>query len=73
MQDNSVTLTGSQVPPIITIGLVSEAGQPPWWCATFRDITGAGPQPADALDNLLKCITESVLTRGGEEQEKGNV
>ena len=59
--------------PTITIELTSPPNQPPWWQATFKDHHGAGPRPADALDDLLKCIADSILTRGGEEQEKGNV
>jgi hypothetical protein len=49
--------------PVITIELVNEPGQPAWWRAAFRDHHGGGPDPVAALDNLLKCITTSVLVQ----------
>ena len=56
--------------PVITIELVNEPGQPAWWRATFGDYHGFGPHPADALDNLFECITESVLLANPETMRK---
>ena len=49
--------------PAITISLVNEVGQPPWWQASFRDYDGFGPYPSDALDYLIEVIIASVLTK----------
>ena len=53
----------SNIRPVITIELVNENGQPAWWQAAFRDHHGFGPDSIAALENLLKCVTTSVLTK----------
>ena len=51
-------------PSTITIELVNEPGQPPWWKASFTDHHGFGRNPGDALDNLFEVMVEAILTLG---------